>query len=141
MLTPTPAEVVLWLHILAATIWIGGQATLAALIPLVRGDRLLLQRLARRFAGLAWVAFAALIVTGVLNMHFAGIGLDMTATARGRTLAIKLVLVLASGLAAAFHQSLSARNRESAVLAAVGGGLSLAAAMAAALFGVIIAQT
>jgi putative copper export protein len=55
----------LFLHVLAATIWVGGQLTLAALVPVLRrfgADAL--GAAARRFNQVAWTAFGVLIVTG-----------------------------------------------------------------------------
>jgi len=121
------------LHVLAATVWVGGQLTLAALVPVVRRTAADATRpVARRFAALAWSAFAVLVVTGGWN-----VGAEwhrMTAADR-TTLWVKLVLVAASALAAGIHQ----RTRRPAVLA-VSGALSALAAVAAVLFGVVLAD-
>ena len=56
----------LFLHVLAATIWVGGQLTLAALVPALRGTGGDVVRLAaRRFNTVPWPAFAVLVLTGV----------------------------------------------------------------------------
>ena len=48
----------LFLHVLAATIWVGGQLTLAALVPALRGfGREVTREAARRFNLVAWPAF------------------------------------------------------------------------------------
>ncbi len=97
---------------------------------------------ARRFAAVAWPAFAILVITGLVNMHNAG--LDWSAlprTAVGRTLEVKLGLVLLSGAAAAFHTRLAGAGPGTAALRGLLGGLSLLAAVLAALFGVVIAQS
>jgi putative copper export protein len=139
---PTGADIVLWVHVLAATVWIGGQVVIALLVPLLRAEPALLAESARRYARLAWSAFAVLVITGVINMHDAGIGIaDLGSTSTGRTLGVKLVLVLVSGVAAAGHQVLSSRGRTSPMASAGLGGLSLFTAVAAALFGVVIAQS
>ncbi len=64
MLAVSRDTVRLFLHVLAATIWVGGQLTLAALVPVLR--RLGAQipgAAARRFSQVAWPAFAVLIRT------------------------------------------------------------------------------
>jgi putative copper export protein len=139
-------ELVLWVHVLAATIWIGGQATIALLLPLLRGQPGLVSAAGRRFQRMAWIAFAVLLLTGVLNMHDAGIAWNnLTATAPGRTLLLKLGFVALSGAAAAIHavvvapRAASAPSAATRSLSAVLGFLSLAAAALAALYGVIIA--
>src|SRR5262245_38368653 len=48
----------LFLHILAATVWVGGQITLAALVPVLRRLGTEIPRAAaRRFNQVAWPAF------------------------------------------------------------------------------------
>jgi hypothetical protein len=59
----------LFLHVLAATIWVGGQLTLAALVPALRRLGAEIPRAAaRRFNQVAWPAFAVLVLTGVWNI-------------------------------------------------------------------------
>jgi hypothetical protein len=95
---------VLWLHVVAACIWIGGQVTVAAVIPLLRGRDDLAQVVGRRYQAVAWPAFAVLIVTGVLNVGNAGLRWSqLLESPAGRTLVIKLGLVGLSGLAAGVH--------------------------------------
>ena len=146
-LTTHWATVNLWLHIVAATVWIGGQITLAALVPVLRSDRTLAAAAARRFQWIAWPAFAVLIVTGVINMKNAGISLtDPSGSPQGRTLMLKLAFVLVSGMAAALHAYLVApragreRTPRTRALSGMLGGVSVLAALIAALYGVTIAE-
>jgi putative copper export protein len=144
-LAPSSQIVVLWIHILAACIWIGGQITLGMLIPLLRADRDLVTAAARRFGWLGWSAFAALIVTGLINMNEIGVSLfNLGANPTSRTLSLKLALVIISGLAAALHSLLPRlMPRRSALRGALTGilaGLALLAAIAAAFYGVVIAE-
>lgn len=138
---------VLWIHMLAASLWIGGQATIAVLVPMLRAQPRLLSAAARRYQWLAWTAFGVLVVTGLANMHNAGIGLsDFTKTPQGRTLTLKLAFVALSGIAAAVHAFVVAPraagelNTSTRAVSATLGALSLLAAVTAALYGVIIAE-
>jgi putative copper export protein len=122
----------LFLHVLAATVWVGGQLTLAALVPALR--RLGAQipaAAARRFNQVAWPAFAVLVITGIWNIA------AVRAQVHGRyevTLVVKLVVVVISGLTAALH----ARAKTPAGLA-VFGALTGLSALAALFLGVLLA--
>lgn len=95
----------LCVHILAVTVWVGGQLTIAALMPALRGagsdemgGRRIVSAAARRFQPVAWGAFVLLL--------FSGLGLLMD-TSRGgsfgRVFAEKMVFVVVSAVAAAVH--------------------------------------
>jgi len=126
----------LFLHVLAAMVWVGGQIALAGVVPVVRrfGGVDATRAAARRFQLIAWPAFAVLIVTGVWNLFAVHVG-DQS----GRyltTLFLKLLLVAVSGICA-FGHILVARRRP-----ALGGamaGLALLAALAATFLGVLLA--
>lgn len=143
-LSPSSQILVLWLHIVAACVWIGGQIVLGALVPLLRSDRELVMAAARRFGWLGWSAFAVLIVTGLINMHEIGISFaHLNATATSRTLSLKLGLVIISGLAAAAHSLLPRLMPEGSPRRALTGilaGLALLAALGAAFYGVVISE-
>lgn len=135
MLTVHASTVRLFLHVLGATVWVGGQIALAGVVPVVRrlagpdGTR----AVARRFQYIAWPAFALLIVTGVWNLMAIHVG-DQSSS-YDATLFVKLVLVAISGLCA-FGHTLLARQRP-----ALGGmlaGLALLAALAATFVGVLL---
>ena len=123
----------LFLHVLAATVWVGGQLTLAALVPALRRLGADIPRAAaRRFNQVAWPAFAVLIVTGSWNVI--AVRAQVTGSYQS-TLVVKLVLVAVSGLTAALH----ARARSTAGLA-VFGSLTGISALAALFVGVMLAQ-
>lgn len=125
-------DVRLFLHVLAATIWVGGQLTLAALVPVLRGfDRDVPRAAARRFNQVAWVAFAVLIVTGVWNMVAVR---DDDHGAYETTLTVKLAVVAVSGVAAALHAS-----ARTAVWLAFWGALTGLTALAALFLGIVLA--
>jgi putative copper export protein len=63
----------LFLHVLAATVWVGGQLTLAALVPVLRRQGPGVPRAAaRRFNLVAWPAYGVLIITGAWNIAAVG---------------------------------------------------------------------
>jgi putative copper export protein len=120
----------LFLHVLAATVWVGGQLTLAGLVPTVRDIEAGAPRLvARRFNQIAWPAFAVLLATGVWNLLEIDIG-DRS-TEYQVTLFVKLMLVALSGVAAFLH--IISRTR---LGLAVWGALSGLSSVAALFFGV-----
>jgi putative copper export protein len=122
----------LFLHVLAATVWVGGQLTLAGLVPGLRRLSPEAPRVvARRFNGIAWVAFTVLIATGIWNII--AIRPDWSSS-YGTTLIVKLFVVAASGLTALFH----ARSRSTAGLA-VFGALSGVTALGGLFLGVLLA--
>ncbi len=91
----------LFLHITAATIWVGGQLTLAALVPSLRGVSPQAPAIAARaFARVAWPAFAVLIVTGAWNAWAVR---DELHDSYAVLFASKLVVVALSGLTAWLH--------------------------------------
>jgi uncharacterized membrane protein len=123
----------LFLHVLAATIWVGGQITLGGLVPVLRRAGADLPRLvARQFGRVAWTAYAVLVATGIWNMA-AYDGKDRDGYQA--TIGIKLTLVALSGIAAYVHQ----RGRSRVALAA-GGAASMLFALGALLLGVVLAQ-
>ena len=132
MLTVHWDTVRLFLHVLAATVWVGGQLTLAALVPVLRSAGAEVPRVAaRRFNQVAWPAFGVLLATGAWNVVAES---DKISGAYQTTLIIKLVLVAVSGLSAYLHT----RARSTAGLA-VFGALTALSALAALFVGVQLA--
>jgi putative copper export protein len=124
----------LFLHVLAATVWVGGQLTLAALVPALRRFGADVPRAAaQRFNQVAWIAFAALVVTGVWNITDVSTRVSDDTSYR-TTLIVKLVVVAVSGGTAALH----ARARSSRSRAAY-GALTGLSALAALFLGVLLA--
>jgi putative copper export protein len=122
----------LFLHALAATVWVGGQITLAALVPVLRRRGAEIPRAAaRRFNQVAWPAFGVLIVTGIWNI--AAVRSQIHGSYR-TTLIVKLIVVAISGVTALLH----ARARTSAGQA-VFGALTGLSALAALFLGVLLA--
>lgn len=146
MLNISGAALLLWVHVIAACVWIGGQATVALLIPLLRGQGALARRAGQRYQMVAWPAYAILVITGLANVSNAGLRWStLLDSPPGRTLAVKLGLVAVSGLAAGVHAFLQAPRRTDQVAgrpvaSAALGSLSLLTAVLAALYGVAIAS-
>lgn len=130
MLAVTWQTARLFLHVLAATVWVGGQITLAVLAPALRGfGREVTRAAARRFNQVAWVAFAVLVATGVANV----LALPPMAGPYRTTLIVKLAVVAVSGVTAFAH--MRARTRTGL---AVFGALTGVTAVAALLLGVML---
>jgi len=122
----------LFLHVLAATVWVGGQLTLAVLVPLLRRLGAEIPRAAaRRFSQVAWPAFAVLILTGIWNVI--AVRSQITGSYEA-TLIVKLAVVAVSGVTAALHS----RARSAAGLA-VFGALTGVSALAALFLGILLA--
>ena len=121
----------LYVHVLAATVWVGGQLTLAGLVPGLRALAADAPRtVARRFNRIAWPAYVTLVVTGVWNIT------AVHATWHGEygmTLIVKLVVVAISGIAAWAHTV----SKTPAGLA-VWGALTGTSALAALFLGVML---
>lgn len=120
------------LHVFGACIWVGGQFTLAALVPLLRKFNPDAPKIAARgFNKIGWAAFAALVITGMWNM--ASVPADAGANYQ-RVLGAKMVVVLLSGVAAFVHTR--AKTTKSIAL---WGSISGLTALLAMYLGVLLA--
>ena len=87
---------VFYLHLLGATVWIGGLIVLGGLVPAVRqatDDREVIKAMARRFGVISWSALGLLVLTGGY----------MAVDFWSQTLAIKIGLVLLVAMLAGWH--------------------------------------
>ena len=125
-------DIRIFLHLLGASVWIGGQIVLGALVPVLRGISPEAPRLAaNRFGRVAWPFFALAVATGIWNLFTLEFdGLD---TSYQITLGIKLLLVAASGVAAFVHSN----TANTALRGATGGG-ALVAGLGAFFLGVML---
>ena len=100
-LAPTLDAVRLSLHVLAATVWVGGQITLAGLVPTARrlGEEAP-RALARAFGRVQWPAYGVLVVTGLWNVSAVHAGQPHAWQA---VLGVKVVVVALAGLSAYLH--------------------------------------
>lgn len=129
------ATIRLFLHILGASVWVGGQIVLAALVPTLRklGEDAPKQA-AQAFNRVAWPFFWLAVVTGVWNILAIDVADRSSSYQVG--LMFKLLIVATSGVAAFLHTTATKRSAL-AVWGAIGG----IAALAAMLFGVMLATS
>ena len=105
---------VFYIHLLSATVWVGGLIVLGGLVPAVRkttDDRSVIQAIARRFGVMSWTALGLLVLTGTLMVF------DRVWTG---TLIAKIGLVMLSALLAVWH-TMAAREQSPAVRGAIQG--------------------
>src|SRR5664280_455291 len=102
MLTSGLETLRLTLHVLSATIWVGGQIIMMGMVGPSRSFGPEAPKvLAQAFARLAWPAYAVLVVTGFWNastFHWAN-----QSGAWKAVLIVKIVVVAAAGLGALLH--------------------------------------
>lgn len=132
LLAPALDGIRLSLHILAASVWVGGQLTLAGLVPTARelGEGAA-RSLARAFARIQWPAYAVLLITGLWNVSATHAGQPKAWQA---VLGVKIAVVLVAGLSAFLHS----RATSKAGLAAWGAATALSS-VAALVLGVFLA--
>lgn len=122
----------LFVHLLAAAIWVGGQFALAGIVPVLRRDApASTSAVARAFARVAWPSFAVLVATGIWNL----VSIDVTSLtgAAASTVLMHLGLGIASGAFVAVH---SLGTSKAAL--AIGGALGALTAVAAMFTGVLL---
>lgn len=106
----------IWLHILAAAVWIGGMVFLVlVLVPVIRRPENraiaapLIHWTGLRFRWVGWICLGLLILTGTFNLAYRGFGWADLWSGRifqgpfGSVLGIKLLLVVAILLLSALH--------------------------------------
>jgi putative copper export protein len=121
------------LHVLAATIWVGGQFTVAGLLPTIRrlGDDAP-KKVARAFSRLMWPSYAVLVVTGFWDVQ--AVDAKHASSTWNAVLVIKIASVLIAGVAVFLHQ----RSTSKAGLA-VWGAIGVLASVVALCLGVFLA--
>ncbi|MGD0311682.1 MAG: hypothetical protein ABSC90_04395 [Acidimicrobiales bacterium] len=121
------------LHVLAATVWVGGQFTVAGLLPTIRtlGEDAP-KTVARAFARLLWPAYAVLVVTGFWNIS--ALTVKDASSAWKAVLIVKIVVVVVAGAAVFLHQRATSRPA-----IAAWGAIGALASVAALCLGVFLA--
>src|SRR5580698_8968242 len=130
-LAPAVTTLRVSLHVLAATIWVGGQFTVAGLLPTLRklGPDAA-RTVARAFARLQWPAFAVLILTGIWNVSAA----HHQPSIWSAVLGAKIAIVALAGVSAIAHSH--AKNKASVALY---GALAGVTSILAVVLGVLLA--
>ena len=121
------------LHVLAVTVWIGGQIVVGAVVPVVgRAFPGSGKVAAKAFSRVAWPAFGIAIVTGLWGM----LAIPSEQTTRGWSmlLGIKMLVVLISGAAALAHQNAG----DNAMKRGISAGVALLFGLAALVMGVML---
>jgi len=134
-LAPAVDGIRLSLHVLAASVWVGGQITVAGLVPTARqlGDDAP-RRVARAFGRLSWPAFVVLIATGVWNVAAVHAGQPHAWTV---LLDVKIVVALLAGVAAGLHTRAGRAGSRTGL--AIWGGVAGVTSLAALAMGVFLA--
>jgi putative copper export protein len=133
VLSPSLDTVRIFIHVLAASIWVGGQLVLAGVVPTVhRQAPDALKGVAQAFARVAWPAFGIAVLTGMWNL--VEVDLADTSSDYQVTVMVKIVVVAVSGGAAFAHQVGSSKAAK-----AIGGAFGLLAGLAAMFLGVLLA--
>jgi putative copper export protein len=122
----------LFVHIIAATIWVGGQLVLAALVPVLKAkDPSLPKAAANAFNRIAWPAYWVLVATGIWNV----VSEQAEApTGWNGVLGLKVALVALSGVSAFLHTRATTTRG-----LAIWGALSGLSAIAAVYVGILLA--
>jgi putative copper export protein len=133
VLAPALQTVRLTLHVLAATVWVGGQIVMLGLVGPARGIGADAPKvLARAFARLAWPAFVVLVATGIWNVT--AVTYSAQDTAWKTVLMVKIVVVVLAGVGAYLHQRATTKGQ-----LALWGSLAGTASVAALVMGILLA--
>jgi putative copper export protein len=123
----------LTLHVLAASVWVGGQIVMMGMVGPSRAFGAEAPKaLARAFARMAWPAYAVLVITGFWNIStFSGTHATFAWKA---VLIAKIVVVAAAGLGALLHSRATTKTA-----LAVWGSVAGLASVAALAMGILLA--
>ena len=131
-LATATSSIRLFLHVIGATIWVGGQLVFAALVPVLKAkDATLPKLVAKQFNKIAWPAFGLLLLTGFWNL--ATLPKDLPSSYH-TAVGIKMTVVTLSGVAAYMH----ARAKSTKGMA-LWGAVSGLSAILATYVGVLLA--
>jgi putative copper export protein len=132
MLSPTADSIRLFLHVLAASVWVGGQIVLGGLVPKLRQVAPeSLKVAANAFARIAWPAFAVVVVTGMWNI------LDMTVGDMSTEYQVSMFVHVLLAMAAAMFVVIHSVGQTKLALA-LGGALGLLTSLGAMFVGILL---
>jgi putative copper export protein len=132
MLSPTADSIRLFLHVLAASVWVGGQIVLGGLVPKLRQVAPeSLKVAANAFARIAWPAFAVVVVTGMWNILDITVG-DMS-TEYQVSMFVHVLLAMAAAMFVVIHSV-----GQTKLALALGGALGLLTSLGAMFIGILL---
>lgn len=109
----------LWIHLIAAAVWLGGMIVVAAVMPAIRkagGTDEVVRATARAFGQVSWIAMGLAVISGLVLLWDMRIGFRSTSFVAG--LAVKLLAVGLAIALALWHQ-FSARTASDAARRAI----------------------
>lgn len=125
-------SLVTWVHLICASIWVGGSIFIGiVLVPVLRSHTKSLEELValmvkvgRRFNKITIPAFATLIASGIYNSRgFFGDPGALLETTYGMILLIKIILVIATVVTYSVHIRLLNADMERKIMSGQGGNL------------------
>lgn len=132
MLSPTLDTIRLFVHVLAASVWVGGQIALAGIVPALRASHPdSTKTVAKAFGRVAWSSFVVLTVTGIWNL--VDVDISNTDWTYSMTVVVHVLTAIAAGLATAVHSF-----GKSKLALALGGALGLLFSLAALFIGILL---
>lgn len=132
MISPNIDTLRLFLHVVAASVWVGGQIVLGGLVPRLRAAHPeSLKTAANGFARVAWPAFGLTVVTGIWNIL--DVSIADTDSEYQVTLFVHVLLAVATAMFAVVHSL----GRGKLALA-IGGALGLLTGLGAMFVGLLL---
>lgn len=139
MLNPSIDTFRLFIHLLSAAVWVGGQFVLAGVVPGLRAldvangtPSAATKAAANGFARVAWPAFGIAFATGIWNI----LAIEGSSSlAYNMTLGLKLLLVVAAGGSAVVHGQTSKKP-----LLAATGAIGAITSVAVLFLGVLLSN-
>lgn len=120
------------LHVLAASVWVGGQFVLAGLLPTVRGlGDTAPRQVANAFAKLSWPAFWVLVATGLWN--YGAVSPSHATYSWKVVFIVKMVCVVLAGVGTVVHSRAKAPKTKG-----IYAGIASLASLAALVLGVAL---
>jgi putative copper export protein len=133
MLASSVTAIRLTLHVLAASIWVGGQIVLMGQVRVLKGlGPEASDAIARAFDRLAWPAYAVLVITGFWNIST--FRWSYESFAWKAVLIAKIVVVALAGLGALLNSRATTRAGQ-----AIWGSVAGLASVAALAMGILLA--
>jgi putative copper export protein len=132
VLSPSLDTLRLFLHVLAASVWVGGQITLGGIVPVLRRHHPeTTKTVARAFSRVAWTSFVLVFVTGIWNLI--DVDVQDASWSYTSTVFVHVALATAAGIAAVAHTV-----GKSKLALALGGAFGLLFSLAALFVGFLL---